>query len=136
MYCRHCTRRRFAGTLDKHRTQKELEMALHYIRSHSEIRDVLLSGGDPLTLSDAMLEYLLCSLRQIPHVEIIRSVPDTCGHASANNPELVAMIRKYHPVWVNTHFNHPKELTPPLKKPYLFGRRRETVGNQSYFSRN
>jgi len=113
MYCRHCTRRRFAGGLDQHRTKKELELALQYIRSHSEVRDVLLSGGDALTLSDNRLEYLLSALRQIPHVEIIRigtRIPVVMPQRIT--PELVAMLKRFHPVWINTHFNHPKEITP------------------------
>lgn len=113
MYCRHCTRRRFAGTHDKHRSKKELQRALNYIKNHPEVRDVLLSGGDVLTLNDSMLEFLLSSLRQIPHVEIIRlgtRIPVVMPQRIT--PELVQMIRKYHPVWLNTHFNHPKEITP------------------------
>ncbi len=112
MYCRHCTRRRFAGTHDNHRSKQDLQKALHYIGSHSEIRDVLLSGGDALTLSDEMLDYLLSALRQIPHVEIIRIGTRTpVVMPQRITPELVSVLKKYHPVWVNTHFNHPKELT-------------------------
>lgn len=117
MYCRHCTRRRFAGANDRHKPKKDLLKAINYIYSHKEIRDVIVSGGDPLSLSDEMLEYILSSLRKIPHVEIIRlgtRIPVVLPQRIT--PELVSMISKYHPVWVNTHFNHPRELTPEAEQ--------------------
>ncbi|MDD2422146.1 MAG: lysine 2,3-aminomutase [Heliobacteriaceae bacterium] len=117
MYCRHCTRRRFAGVNDRQRGKKELGLALNYIRNHPEVRDVLLSGGDVLCLSEELLEFLLASLRRIPHIEIIRlgsRIPVVLPQRIT--PELVKMIRKYHPVWLNTHFNHPKEITPAAEK--------------------
>lgn len=113
MYCRHCTRRRFAGVNDRQRSKKDLMLALSYIQSHAEIRDVLLSGGDALCLNDDTLEFLLASLRKIPHVEIIRLGTRTPVVLPQRiTAELVYMIRKYHPVWINTHFNHPNEITP------------------------
>ena len=90
-----------------------IEEGLDYIRAHEEIRDVIVSGGDPLMLSDARLEYILTRLRAIPHVEILRigtRVP--CFLPQRVTPKLAAMLRKYHPLYVNVHFNHPDELTP------------------------
>lgn len=113
MYCRHCTRRRFAGTFDRSRSKEELDRCLNYIRETKVVRDVLLSGGDALLISDELLEYLLRELRKIPHVEIIRigtRAPVTMPQRIT--PELVNMLRQYHPIWVNLQFNHPKEITP------------------------
>ncbi|MBN2218958.1 MAG: lysine 2,3-aminomutase [Kosmotogaceae bacterium] len=113
MYCRHCTRRRFAGQLDRARTRKEIDDAIEYIRETPEVRDVLLSGGDALLVGDDYLEYILSELREIPHVEIIRIGTRTPVVLPQRvTPELVRMLRKYHPVWINTHFNHPLEITP------------------------
>ncbi|MDD3461219.1 lysine 2,3-aminomutase [Mesotoga sp. SC_3PWM13N19] len=113
MYCRHCTRRRFAGQLDKPRTRKEIDDALEYIRQTPEVRDVLLSGGDALLVGDEYLEYILSELRKIRHVEIIRIGTRTPVVLPQRvTPELVEMLRKYHPIWINTHFNHPLEITP------------------------
>ncbi|MTI84583.1 MAG: lysine 2,3-aminomutase [Firmicutes bacterium] len=112
MYCRHCTRRRYAGARDQARPKNQLEKALEYIRSRPMIRDVLLSGGDSLCISDERLEYLLGSLRLIPHVEIIRigtRTPVVMPQRITN--DLCMIIKKYHPIWLNTHFNHPKEIT-------------------------
>lgn len=133
MYCRHCTRRRFAGTHDCHRSKKDLQKAFNYIKSHPEIRDVVLSGGDALAISDDMLEYLLASIRKISHVEIIRIGTRTPVVLPQRiTPELVKMISKYHPVWVNTHFNHPKELTPEAETAItLLANAGIPLGNQS-----
>lgn len=112
MYCRHCTRRRLVGEEDYCISEKETQDALDYIRRTPQIRDVLISGGDPLTLSDAKLEHILSELRKIEHVEIIRigtRVPVTMPMRIT--PELLAMTKKYQPLWINTHFNHPRELT-------------------------
>ncbi|MGE5401897.1 MAG: KamA family radical SAM protein [Ignavibacteriales bacterium] len=112
MYCRFCTRKRKVGNSDKI-SMKGLESAFRYIESHTEIRDVILSGGDPLMLTDYMLEKILMRLRQIPHVEIIRlgtKMPCVLPHRIT--PKLCSMIKKYHPVYINTHFNHPWEITP------------------------
>jgi lysine 2,3-aminomutase len=113
MYCRHCTRRRAVGEEDKPITEAQLQKAVAYIRVHTEIRDVLISGGDPLTMSTAKLEHIVSSLRAIEHVEIIRigtRVPVVMPMRITQ--ELTDMLSKYHPIWINTHFNHPNELTP------------------------
>ena len=112
MYCRHCTRRRMVGEEDTSISKEEIDEAVEYISRTEEIRDVLISGGDPLTLSDERLDYILCKLRAIEHVEIIRigtRVPVTMPMRIT--PQLLGILRKYHPVWINTHFNHPKEIT-------------------------
>lgn len=112
MYCRHCTRRRVVGEGDRIITEKEMQKALAYIREHEEIRDVLISGGDPLTMSDEKLEHIISSLREIPHVDIIRIGTRTPVVMPMRiTDELVGMLKKYHPIWINTHFNHPKEIT-------------------------
>jgi len=112
MYCRHCTRRRFAGQHDDQVSRGQIEKGIEYIRNHTEVRDVLVSGGDPLMLSNDELEYVFSSLRQIEHVEIIRfgsRTPVVCPQRVT--PELCNMIKKYHPIWCNVQFNHPNELT-------------------------
>ncbi len=111
MYCRFCTRKRMVGrTSDVN--QKTIALGLDYIRSHAEIRDVLLSGGDPLMLSDRKLEDIISQLRSIPHVEIIRiGTKFPCVLPSRITGDLCAMLSKYHPVYLNTHFNHPCEIT-------------------------
>ncbi|MBR6948453.1 MAG: lysine 2,3-aminomutase, partial [Muribaculaceae bacterium] len=113
MYCRHCTRRRFAGQTDKECGVDRIEKALEYIRNTPTVRDVLLSGGDALMVSDKRLEYIISELRKIPHVEIVRlgtRTPVVCPQRIT--PELCNMLKKYHPIWINTHFNHPNEVTP------------------------
>jgi len=113
MYCRHCTRRRFAGQTDCAVPRAQIEACIEYIRAHEEVRDVLLSGGDALMLGDGLLEQIIAELRAIDHVEIIRigtRTPVVCPQRIT--PELCAMLKKYHPIWVNTHFNHPNEITP------------------------
>jgi len=117
MYCRHCTRRRFAGQADAMTSAEIVDKQVEYIRNHPEIRDVLLSGGDPLTLSDDRLEDILKKLREIDHVQIVRigsRIPVVMPQRIT--PELCDMLKKYHPVWLNTHFNHPKEITPEAVK--------------------
>lgn len=112
MYCRHCTRRRLVGEEDHVITPAAMEQALDYIRYHPQIRDVLVSGGDPLTLSDARLEQIIASLRKIKHVEVIRigtRVPVVMPMRIT--ADLLTLIKKYQPIWINTHFNHPRELT-------------------------
>ncbi len=112
MYCRHCTRKRKVGDNHFSLNCDELEKAYEYIAEHSEIRDVLLSGGDPFLLSDERLEEIISRIRQIPHVEIIRigtRTPVVLPFRITDN--LVNMLKKYHPIWVNTHFNHPHEFT-------------------------
>jgi lysine 2,3-aminomutase len=111
-YCRFCTRRRKVGDPEKI-PLNQYESAFEYIRSHPEIRDIIMSGGDPMMLSDRRLEYLFQSLRAIPHVEIIRIGSRITSHLPERiTPEFCEMVKKYHPVYMNTHFNHPAELTP------------------------
>lgn len=113
MYCRHCTRRRFAGHHDKALTLHQIDKAIEYIAETPEVRDVLLSGGDALLVSDETLEYIIKKLREIPHVEIIRigtRAPVVMPQRITD--DLVNMLKKYHPIWVNVHFNHPSEITP------------------------
>ncbi|MFA6029634.1 MAG: lysine 2,3-aminomutase [Elusimicrobiota bacterium] len=112
MNCRHCTRRRLVGLEDAHLAKKNVEAALAYIRKTPQVRDVLISGGDPLVLGEDVLEGILRGLREIPHVEIIRIGTRTPVVMPMRiTDELTAMLRKYHPIYVNTHFNHPKEVT-------------------------
>ncbi len=116
MYCRFCTRKRKVGDSDKI-SMKDLESAFNYIEQHNEIRDIILSGGDPLMLTDTMLEKILSRLRAIPHVEIIRiGTRMPCVLPQRITPKLCSMIKKYHPVYINTHFNHPWEITPESSK--------------------
>ncbi|MBQ6865680.1 MAG: KamA family radical SAM protein, partial [Clostridia bacterium] len=113
MYCRHCTRRRFAGQKDCAVPMEQIEKCIEYIRQHEEVRDVLLSGGDALMLGDGLLEQIISEIRAIEHVEIIRigsRTPVVCPQRIT--PELCSMLKKYHPIWLNTHFNHPNEITP------------------------
>ena len=105
------------GEEDKPISEKALSRALGYIREHPEIRDVLISGGAPLTMATARLERILSAIREIPHVEVIRigtRVPVVLPMRVT--PELTGMLRKYHPIWINTHFNHPKEITPEARR--------------------
>lgn len=116
MYCRHCTRRRIAGQTDQSLPLDHFKKALDYISDTPQIRDVLISGGDPFTLSDDRLECILSNLRAIPHVEIIRIGTRTPVVLPMRiTDKLIQMLRKYHPVWINTHFNHPHEITPESK---------------------
>lgn len=116
MYCRHCTRRRFAGQKDASSPRERIDKAIEYIERTPEVRDVLLSGGDALMVPDSTLEYIFQRLRAIPHVEIIRIGSRTpVVMPQRITQELVDMIKKYHPVWLNTHFNHPNEVTPESK---------------------
>ena len=113
MYCRHCTRRRFAGQNDNESPTERIDRAIEYVASTPQVRDVLLSGGDALMVSDARLESIISRLRAIPHVEIIRigsRTPVVCPQRITD--DLVNMLKKYHPIWLNTHFNHPNEITP------------------------
>ncbi len=117
MYCRHCTRRRFAGQKDDESPQDRIEKCIQYIERTPEVRDVLLSGGDALMVSDAKLEYIISRLRAIPHVEIVRigsRTPVVCPQRITD--DLCNMLKKYHPIWLNTHFNHPNEMTPKAQE--------------------
>ena len=116
MYCRHCTRRRFAGQSDNCMPMERIDRAIEYIRNTPVVRDVLLSGGDALLVDDDILEYIISKLREIPHVEIIRigsRTPVVMPQRITDN--LVNMLKKYHPIWLNTHFNHPNEITEESK---------------------
>lgn len=117
VYCRHCTRKYHTtdleGTYFERDEKESFEEDFAYIASQPNIRDVLLTGGDPLTYSDNKLEYIISRLRAIPHVEIIRigsRYPVLLPQRIT--PELCSMLERYHPIWLNTHFNHPKEITP------------------------
>jgi lysine 2,3-aminomutase len=117
MYCRHCTRKRKVGDVDNIPNREQIEEGLEYIRNTPQVRDVLLSGGDPLMLSDSYLEWILSELRSIEHVEIIRigsRIPVVLPYRITE--DLVSMLKKYHPLWLNTQFNHPRELTQSSRK--------------------
>lgn len=115
-YCRFCTRRRKVGDPEKIPLNK-FESAFRYLRKHTEVRDVILSGGDPLMLSDRRLEHFLRNLREIPHIEIIRIHTRVPSHLPERvTADLCRMIAKYHPVFVNVHFSHPAELTPATER--------------------
>lgn len=111
MYCRHCTRRRFAGIKDSALPINQIEKAINYIKNHSEVRDVLLSGGDALLMSDNKLEEIISRIHEIPHVEIIRLGTRTpCVMPQRITNKLLKMLKKYHPIYVNVQFNHPMEI--------------------------
>lgn len=112
MYCRHCTRKRKVGDTDSVPGKQEIIDAIEYIRQTPVIRDVLLSGGDPLMLSNDFLDWILTELRAIPHVQVIRigtRMPVVLPYRITD--DLVKVLKKHHPIWVNTHFNHPREVT-------------------------
>jgi lysine 2,3-aminomutase len=112
MYCRHCTRRRKAGEYDKIMPVDLTDKAIEYIRNTPEVRDIVVSGGDPFTISNKRLEEILSKLRDIPHVEIIRIGTRTPVVLPQRvDDELLQMLKRYHPIWLNTHFNHPNEIT-------------------------
>lgn len=116
LYCRFCTRKRKVGDSSKINL-KELESAFKYLEQHTEVNDVILSGGDPLMLTNAMLEKILKRLRSIPHLQIIRlGTRMPCVLPQRITPQLCEMLKKYHPIYVNTHFNHPWEITDESKK--------------------
>jgi lysine 2,3-aminomutase len=116
-YCRYCTRSRIVGNPHATFSKQEFELQLDYLRHTPQVRDVLISGGDPLTLAPRQLEYILSSLRAIEHIEIIRigsRVPVFLPQRITD--EFCAMIRRYHPLWMNIHINHPDEITPELSR--------------------
>lgn len=116
-YCRYCTRSHMVAKDSKsHLGVKEWELAFEYLRNHPEVRDVIISGGDPLTMSDDKIEYLLSNLRNIPSIEIIRigtKVPVVLPQRITNS--LVEILKKYHPLFMSIHFTHPDEITPEVK---------------------
>ncbi|MDP2927269.1 MAG: lysine 2,3-aminomutase [Candidatus Omnitrophota bacterium] len=118
MYCRHCTRRRLVGDHEEKDLNPEtkFDAAIEYIKSNRKIRDVLISGGDPLTLEDEVLESLISKIRAISHVELLRigtRIPVTLPQRITE--KLVQMLKKYSPIWMSIHFNHPKEITKRCK---------------------
>lgn len=133
MYCRHCTRKRKVGDEDTIPTRTAVRAGIDYIRRTPQVRDVLLSGGDPFLLPDDYLDWILGELRSIDHVEIIRIGTRTPVVLPQRiTPELVSIIRKHQPVWVNTHFNHPRELTQSARN--ALGRLADSgvpLGNQT-----
>lgn len=117
MFCRFCTRKRKVGDPEAIPGNDTLELGFEYIRRHTEIKDVIISGGDPLMLSDKKIEFILKSLREIKHIQIVRigtRMPVTLPHRITEN--LCAVLKKYHPLFLNTHFNHPDEITPESRK--------------------
>ena len=137
VYCRYCLRKRMVGDADHMMRKDDLREALAYIRATPAIRDVLLTGGDPLVFSDSNLDWLLGELRAIRHVEIVRlgsRLPVV--NPMRITPELCATLKRHHPVWLNTHFNHPKELTPEAKEACArLADAGVPVGNQSVLLR-
>ena len=112
MYCRHCTRKRQVGDIDSIPDKERMLEGIEYIRNNTRIRDVLLSGGDPFSLSDEKLDWILTELGSIEHIEVIRigtRMPVVLPYRITDN--LVSILKKHHPLWINTHFNHPRELT-------------------------
>jgi len=112
MYCRHCTRKRKVGDQDHIPGKDSLKAGIEYIKEHKEVRDVLLSGGDPFMLSDGAIEWILDEINAIDHVEVIRigtRMPVVLPYRITE--ELVSILEKYDKLWINTHFNHPRELT-------------------------
>lgn len=117
MYCRHCTRKRKVGNVDSIPSKEELLTGIEYIKNTPQVRDVLLSGGDPFLLSDEYLDWLLSEISKIPHVEVIRigtRTPVVLPYRITDS--LINVLKKYKNVWINTHFNHPKELTGAAKR--------------------
>lgn len=116
IYCRFCTRKRLVGK-PGFISKGDLDLAVDYIRRHPEIRDIILSGGDPLLLTDDHLERVFKVLRTIPHLDLIRIGSRVPGSLPSRITEkLCAMIKKYHPVYMNLHFNHPDEITPEVRE--------------------
>ena len=117
MYCRHCTRKRKVGDIDYVPSKEQLQKGLDYISSNPHVRDVLLSGGDPFMLPDEKIDWLLSEITKIPHVEIVRigtRMPVVLPYRITD--KLVSILKKYQPLWINTHFNHPKEITASSKE--------------------
>jgi lysine 2,3-aminomutase len=117
MYCRHCTRKRRVGDHDSIPDRSEIAAGIEYIRNTPQVRDVLLSGGDPFLLANEDLDWILGELRKIPHVEVVRigtRTPVVLPQRITDN--LVETLKKHHPLWINTHFNHPRELTTSARQ--------------------
>lgn len=133
MYCRHCTRRRFAGQTDHAMPMERIEKAIEYIKNTPQVRDVVISGGDPLLLSDELLEKIISKIRAIDHIDVIRIGSRTpVVMPQRITPELCDMLKKYHPIWLNTHFNHSDEMTPEARKACeMLANAGVPLGNQS-----
>ncbi len=117
MYCRHCTRKRKVGDEDSIPSREQIKMGIKYIKQTPQIRDVLLSGGDPLMLTDEYLDWILSELGKISHLEIVRigsRMPAVLPYRITD--DLVEMLSKHHPLWINTQFNHPREITESSRK--------------------
>lgn len=117
MYCRHCTRKRKVGDIDFIPSKEQLLKGIEYIKKTPQVRDVLLSGGDPFMLPDSKIDWLLNELTAIPHVEIVRigtRMPVVLPYRITD--DLINILRKYQPIWINTHFNHPREITASAKE--------------------
>ena len=117
MYCRHCTRKRKVGDVDFVPSYDELKEGIEYIKRTPQVRDVLLSGGDPFMLPDSKIDWLLSEITKIPHVELVRigtRMPVVLPYRITD--ELISILKKYQPVWINTHFNHPNEITASAKE--------------------
>jgi lysine 2,3-aminomutase len=138
MYCRHCTRRRVVGRDDHHLSKESIDQGLDYIRRHEEVRDVLLSGGDPFLLSDHRLEAILKALREIDHVEIVRIGTRTPVVLPQRiTPALCRMLARYHPLYVNTQFNHYSEIKQESKRAVaMLADAGIQVGNQTVLLRD
>lgn len=117
MYCRHCQRRRNIGDKDVAKSKDVIKQSIEYIRNNEEIRDVLITGGDPLTLNDEMLDWILSEIRSIEHVDYIRLGSRTLVTMPQRiTDSFCEIIKKYHPIYINTHFNHPMEITKETKE--------------------
>lgn len=131
-YCRFCQRRRNIGQFDKDKPKELIIESIEYIKNNPEIRDVLITGGDALLLEDSYLEWIISSIRAIPHVEIIRiGTRSLVTLPQRITPELCNMLKKYHPLYINTHFNHPQEITEDSKRAAeLLANSGISIGNQ------
>lgn len=136
-YCRYCTRSRVVSGVGEQHLEMNWEAAFKYLEAHTEVRDVLLSGGDPLLLTDSILDRLLTRLRSIPHIQFVRigsRIPIFLPQRIT--PELCAMLRKHHPLFISIHTNHPRELTTEVREG--LGRLADAgipMGNQSVLLR-
>src|SRR6056297_353281 len=133
MYCRHCTRKRKVGDVDFVPSKEQLQKGIDYIKETPAVRDVLLSGGDPFLLPDSHIDWLLSEISAIPHVQIIRvgtRTPVVLPYRITDN--LIKILKKYHPLWINTHFNHPREITESSKRALsMLADNGFPLGNQS-----
>lgn len=117
MYCRHCTRKRVTGIRETCISETRIKRTVEYLAKHPEIKDVVISGGDPFTMSTEKIEKVLSAVRSVPHIDVIRFGTRTPVTLPMRiDDELVSMLKKYHPVWINTHFNHPAEITSEARE--------------------